>query len=213
MDDKFYQGDCYEKSPQEKVVEYHSLIEEIDAEIAKKELMKESLMASMIRSVKSITTPFSIFKETLSSAAKQQNEKLKENRADYEFAKGKIIELFFRGDKTAKLTRITAEGWESYAYWFYVEYKGINFCIKIPDVKKATENTLKHMNRGMYSVSYQKTPSWTQGLAVSYKEEDIANAIDEFLKQRDIDKMEVKKETNILDVGLEIPEIPDYYER
>jgi len=206
----FFDDYEYEKTPQKKTAEYRALIAKIDAEIAEKELMKESLTDSMIRSVKSISTPFSMLKDVLPAAMKQQHEKLKKDRGTYELVKDKIIELFFHGDKDAKLTDITSEGWESYAYWFYVDYKNTTFILKIPDVRVAKPKFLENMNYGMYSVSYQKSSSWSERLACSYKEEDIANAIDEFIKQRAIGEMDAKKAGNILNAGLETS---DDYER
>lgn len=197
----FFDDYEYEKSPQKITAEYKTLIAKIDAEIAEKELIKESLTDSMVRSVKSITTPFSMLKDVLPTAMKQQHEKLKKDRNTYELVKDKIIELFFHGDKDAKLTNITSEGWECYAYWFYVDYKDATFILKVPDVRRAVPKLLEHMNYGMYSVSYQTSPSMSTQIAVSYKEADIANAIDEFLKQRAIGE-----KANILETGLETSE-------
>lgn len=194
----FFDDYEYEKSPQEKTAGYRDLIAKIDAEIAEKELIKESLTDSMVRSVKSIMTPFSMLKDVLPAAMKQQHENLKKNRGAYELVKTKVIELFFHGDKDVKLTNITSEGWESYAYRFYVDYKDATFILKIPDVRVATPKLLEHMNYGMYSVSYQKSPSWSERLAVSYNAEDIAKAIDEFLKKRAIGEMDAEKAENIL---------------
>ena len=165
-----------------KIENYKNLIKKQKDEIAEREIIINSLNNSLVRYVKSIIIPYS--NKMLYSAWKQQNKENKEDKSMYDFIKKDLIERFFNGDKKAKLVDIIACGYENYAYNFEFNYYDIKFEIQIPNVVNVTQDSLSLTNYGKYILRYECKPSCWDLIVSSYSEDDIANAIKEFVEKR-----------------------------
>lgn len=170
--------------PIKKAAELRSVISKIEDEMSEKQIILNSLNASLVRTVREIVNPFCL--AGLTEALAQQHEKKRNDRPIYEYMKRKIPEKFFHESKDIKLISISQEGREGYKYNFHFTYKGINLMLGIPDVKKANENNLYYMDYGKYTLHHEKKPGsnvW-EFIASSYSEKEIEKAFDQFCEER-----------------------------
>ena len=169
------------------IEQYKNLVEKKESEIKELEIIKDSLTASLVRQVRSIVLPY--MDDMMKEAANQQNLKKKSERTTYEWIKKKLIEeLFDEGRrKDVKLENIVTCGYEGYGYSFTFSYHKIKLALFIPVPKRATEKNLKYMYYGQYQLSYEYKPSCWDYIAESYKLEDIAKALEEFIKEKEND--------------------------
>ena len=165
----------------EKIETSKTLIKKTQSEIDEKQIIIDSLTDSLVRQVKSVVLPY--IGNMLQTAWQEQD---KEEKNTYKFIKKDVIERFFNGDKKAKLEKIVPCGYEHYEYNFYFTYHKIKFAISIPNVRAANSKNLYHMRYGAYSVLYEHKPSVWHTICTSYKEEDIAKAIQEFVSEKEI---------------------------
>lgn len=160
-----------------------SLKYEIESEISKKEILKNLVDDEIVRCVRSIITPLS--EQMLKTAANQQNNKKKSERPMYEFVKNEMVDRFFKGNKDAKLTKIISYGYDTRAFTFYFKFKGITFDIRYPVTKNASKDNIDSIRYGQYMLSYEESHSCYRIITSSYEEEEIANAIEEFVNKKE----------------------------
>jgi len=160
---------------------YKNLVNKKEAEIEELTTIKNSLTASLIRGVRSLTLPY--MEDMMKEAANQQKLKKKSERPTYEWMKKRLIEELFdeKRRKDVKLESIVTCGYEGYAYGFTFDYNGTKFELYIPVPEKATEKNLQYMWYGQYELSYEHKSSVWHHIAKSYKLKDIAKALEEFI--------------------------------
>ena len=119
----------------------------------------------------------------LDETHRQSGNKKKSERPMYEFMKKDLITKLFSEDrqKDVKLESVTGLLYEYCVYYFTFTYKGLKIKLTIPNVRVANKENLSSMHYGQYYVSYEKSNSLWNGIAASYKLEDIAKAIEEFV--------------------------------
>ena len=173
-------------TPIKKAAKLKSMISKIEDEMSEKQIILNSLNVSLVRAVHEIVNPFCL--AGLTEAFDQQHEKKRNDRPIYEYMKRKIPEMFFHESKDVKLISISQEGYEGYKYNFHLTYKGINLMLGIPNVKKANEKNLYHMDYGKYTLHHEKKPGsnvW-EFIASSYSEKEVEEAFDKFCEERGV---------------------------
>ena len=166
-----------EYNAKREIEKYKSLIKEQRDEIDKRQIIVDSLNASLVRSVQSIFADYS--NNMLSSALTGQKEDADEkNKNMFKFVTEDLKERL--GIKTK--FKIVPYGYDNHAYGFYFTYKDVNFELKIPSVKKANVTNISDMNYGSYCLNYEKHPHIWSMITCSYDLDDIANAIHDFVK-------------------------------
>lgn len=165
------------------IADCRSLISEQQAEINKHNMIIDSLTSSMVSNVKGL---FMIWNEKMLKEAKlQQYQKHKKDRPMYEFIKEGILCNLFEEDerKNVKLKSITALGFDECVYFFRIIYKGVEFELDIPNIKRASKENLVRMHYGQYALSYAKSDSHFVQIATSYDLNDIKEAIKKFIEK------------------------------
>lgn len=168
-----------------KDIEYHrELIKKQKNEIEERQMIVDSLMESMIRRVKQIIIPYS--DKMLHAAWCQQNKPTKEERTMFEFVKDDLLERIFDKNerKEVKFTNIVSLGYDHCVYHFQFKYKGRTFELSIPNVSAADIKNVWNMWYGMYVLRYEKKKSVWDHITESYHLDDIANAIQDFVKEK-----------------------------
>lgn len=164
---------------------YKKLIKEQEDEIAKMEIIVDSLKESMIREIREIIIPYS--RKMLDEAWGQQHKPTKAERKMFEFVKGDLLERLFEKEelkevKFKNITPLLSDG-EHCVYNFMFEYKGTTFEVSIPNVRVASKENVFHMRYGMYMLMYEEESSIWDFIAESYDLDDIAKAIHEFVEK------------------------------
>lgn len=158
-----------------------ALRQEIKYEITKKEMIVKSLTDTILGLVRSIFVPIS--SSILHKAWCQQSEKKKSDRREYEFVKDEMIESFFNGNKKkAHLEHIVMCGDDIYAYNIVFKFDKISFQITYPCPDHIrNDNHLVYTDYGKYILRYKANDACWDWITSSYKEEDIAKAIEKFV--------------------------------
>lgn len=166
------------------IEKYRDLIKEQEDEINKRQIIVNSLMASMVKTVRNIVPDYS---DKMLYAAywgqyNENNEDDEKNRNMLKFLKTDMFERLFEKTerKRAKFDNIIRYGHDDYAYGFYFTYKDIKFEVRIPNVRNANEDNVYQMDYGKYSLYHgEKKSCWTY-IKGSYNLNDIAQAIQDF---------------------------------
>lgn len=171
----------YETNTYEAIEKYKNLVKKKEVEIEELEIIKDSLTASLVRQVRSIVLLY--MDDMMNEAFYQQNLKKKSERKTYEWIKKRLIEELFNENRrdSVKLESIVSCGYEGYAYNFIFNYKDTKFELCIPVPQKANRKNLVHIWYGKYQLSYEEKPSCWYHITASYKIEDIAKALEEFI--------------------------------
>ena len=171
----------YEANNYKAIEDYKSLVAKKESEIEELTIIKDSLITSLVRRVRSIVLPY--MEDMMKEAYNQQNLKKKSERKTYEWMKKRLIDELFDEIRRefVKLEYILGCGYEGYAYKFAFSYKKINFELCIPVPRKASAENLKYMWYGQYQLSYENRPSIWHHITASYKLEDIAKALEELI--------------------------------
>lgn len=162
---------------------YKELIAKKETEIEELETIKDSLTDSLIKRVRSIFIPYS--SKMLSETHQQSGNKKKSERPMYEFMKKELITKLFSEDKQkdVKLEGVTGLLYDFCVYYFTFTYKGLKIKLTIPNVKVASKENLHYMWYGQYQLHYERRPSVWHCITSSYKLEDIAKALEEFIEK------------------------------
>lgn len=171
----------YETNTYEAIEEYKNLVKKKEAEIKELEIIKDSLTDSLLRKVRSIVLPY--MGDMMEKAFHQQNLKKKSERSAYEWIKKRLIEDLFDESRrsSVKLENIVSYGYEGYGYNFIFSYNKTKFELFIPEPQKANRKNIKYIWYGQYALSYEHKPSIWHHISASYKLEDIARELEEFL--------------------------------
>ena len=162
-----------------------ALRQEIKEDIRKKEMIVKSLTDTLLGLVQSIWLPLS--EGILEKAWHQQSEKKKSDRREYEFVKDETINRFFNANKKeVSLEKIVGCGYDNYAYNLYFKYHKITFQIVCPCPCNITKDEhLTFTDCGKYILRYEDKNGCWNWITSSYKEEDIAKAIEEFVAKKE----------------------------
>lgn len=160
---------------------YKSLIAKKEAEIKELEMIKDSLTDSLVKKVRSIVLLYS--SKMLDEVHRQSGNKKKSERPMYEFMKKDLITRLFSEDrqKDVNLESVTGLLYDFCVYFFTFTYKDLKIQLTIPNVKVANKDNLRHMWYGEYQLSYERKSGIWHHITTSYKLEDIAKALEEFL--------------------------------
>lgn len=170
-----------------KIDNYREIVKEQREEISKREIIMDSLMASMVKEVKSIVQPYSD-KMLHSASWGQTKDSSDENRKMFKFVTKDLLERLFDDKeerKNVKFIGISSYGYDSCAYGFYFKYKGINFEVKIPNIRNANKDNLYEIDFGKYQLFYEKKSGIWDHIKSSYDLDDIGKAIKDFVNWKD----------------------------
>lgn len=144
------------------------------------DMITTALQKQMIAKIKKVVRPFS--KNMLYNAFMQQDKPAKE-RQMYKFVEGEMKERFFDGYK-AKLERITSRGNIGWAYLFQFKVEGKVIEIQVPVIELVDEDNVWQMSYGEYVVRYPVSTCKWDTLISSYKEEECAAKIAEWIESK-----------------------------
>ena len=155
------------------------MITEQEEEIKKREVIKDSLTSSLVANVKAVVLPYT--DKMLQEASNQQSKKKKSEREMYEFVTTDLMKRLF-GESEVKVNKIICRGYDINSYGFYFDYKGTSFELRVPNTKNARKDNLQEMWYGEYQLYYAVHSGYWKCVGHSYKLEDIAKAIQDFVK-------------------------------
>lgn len=163
-----------------------ALRQEIKKEIYKNEIIVKSLTDTILGLVHSIFVPLS--DGILHKAWCQQSKQKKSDRREYEFVKDEMIQGFFNGNKKeVHLEQIIMCGDDIYAYNLIFKFHKTSFQITYPCPNNIrNDNHLIYTDYGKYILRYKDTDACWDWITSSYKEEDIAKAIEEFVAKKEV---------------------------
>lgn len=161
------------------IEECRYLIKKNNEEIREKEVINKALESEIVRRIRKIVTVFS--DKMLHNASLQQNKEKAEDKQMYKFVKEEMKERFFPNIKNVKLNSIITCGYDAYGYSFRFTVKGIELDIFYPNVSNVNEDNFVSAHYGKYHVSYNKSGCLWSTICDSYKEEECAAKIEEFL--------------------------------
>ena len=120
----------------------------------------------------------------MAKACSQQNATKKKEKQDFLIMEEMLISDFFADykEENPKLIKIIPEGYESYAYNFYIECMGIKFCITIPVLCKVDTRNFEYIDECKIRLYIQEKTNFLKGICFSYKIEDIAEAIKNYIE-------------------------------
>lgn len=169
-----------------KIKNFRELINKKESEIDELTTIKTSLTESMIREIKSLIILIPYSNKMLNEAFFQQKEKKKSDRPMYEFIKNDLIERLFKEEdrKQVKLESITDYCFSA-VYQFLFSYKGHEFRVGIPNINNVNIGNFENMRYGQYTLYHQDTEHSYTWITESYHLEDIADAIEKFVKGAD----------------------------
>ena len=170
----------YEQTLYESIKQYRNLITEQEEEIKKREIIKDSLTSSLVANVKAVVIPYT--DKMLQEASRQQGNKKKSEREMYEFVTQDLMNNLFGESEEVKVDKIICRGYDRNSYGFYFDYKGISFELRVPNVANAYKDNLREMWYGEYQLYYAVHSSYWKCVGHSYKLEEIAKAIQDFVR-------------------------------
>ena len=156
---------------------------EIIHEIDRNKLVLESVEENILKYIKSIFRPLK--SKMLVHTWKEYQDKGILNLDDgisslvYET----LLNTFFEGIGGMRLYDIISCGYEHYAIGFEFLVGGNKIRIDYPCIESITRQNLYYANYGKFLLSYEESPSYWVVIKSSYKEEDIADAIKQFLSE------------------------------
>jgi hypothetical protein len=152
--------------------EYYNLYLESQKKIKKEEIISESLLQSLIRSINRIDLTLFLDMIDLTNT--------KANKEVIKLFNNKLNELFFtEGFMYDKIMRC---GYETYGYSIYGKLLDKNVEVFIPNPKKLMIDNLKYAYYGKYAFGYEGKESCWNIICSSYNTEDIKKSIEEFKK-------------------------------
>lgn len=177
-------NEYYETNIFKDIENHRNLIKKQKKEIEERQMIVDSLIESMVHRVKQIVIPYS--DKMLHAAWCQQNKPTKRERAMFEFVKDDLLERLFEKDerKEVKFIDIIPLNYDHCVYNFQFKYKCITLELVIPNVSVADTKNVWHMWYGMYVLRYEKKKSVWDHITESYHLDDIAKAIQEFVKEK-----------------------------
>ena len=150
-------------------------------EIDRNKLVLESVEENILKYIKSIFRPLK--SKMLVHTWKEYHDKGILNLDDgiSSFVYETLLNTFFEGIGGMRLDDIISCGYEHYAMGFEFLVGGNKIRIEYPCLENITRQNLANANYGKFSLSYEKSPSYWVVIKSSYKEEDIADSIKQFL--------------------------------
>ena len=169
-----------------KIERYKSMIDEQKSEIEKREVMIDSLTDSLVKAVRSI---YPLYSDNMLHDAcwgqTKSDDVPKEKQQVFKFVKNDFLERLFEDKeerKHVKFQRMSTYGYDRCAYGFYFKYHGISFEVKIPNIKNINADNLIDTAYGKYQLKYEERSSVWKRITSSYELDDIAKAIQKFVK-------------------------------
>ena len=169
-----------ENSTLDKIKQHREIYNKLVTEIAEKEIIRDSILDSLVRDVKGLFIPYS--SKMLHEAFYQQHKEEKADREMYEFLKKDLIENLFNKEDKAKLKQIVGRGYEGYSYGFEFQVGKHVLEVRIPDISKVTKKNVFDTNCGQYELSRKIGDSccWKR-MTSSYDLDEIARTIRNYL--------------------------------
>lgn len=168
------------------IEKYKDLIKEQKKEIEKKQIIVDSLTSSLVRSIRSICPIYSDAMLYNAFYGQTKTDDIPDDKQKrFKFVKNDFLERLFEDKeerKQVKFQKITSYGYDRCAYGFYFKYKGISLEVKIPNIKNINADNLLDTAYGAYQLKYEERSSVWKQITSSYNLDDIAQAIQEFVK-------------------------------
>lgn len=142
------------------------------------------LYADFIRKCKQYKHRYDYVYDVMAKAYSQQSATKKKEKQDFLIMEEMLISDFFADYKkeNPKLIEIISEGYENYAYNFYIECMGIKFCITIPVLCKVDAINFEYVSECKIRLYIEEKTNSLKGICFSYKIEDIAEAIKNYIE-------------------------------
>lgn len=168
-----------------KIQQSLSLVNKFKEEIGERQLIISALEDSMVDLMHSFNGLFS--EKMLSNAFYQQNKEKKSERHMYEFVKEVIVEKFFPNynKKEVKIEQIAHGGYEGYYYGFDINVKGCKFNLRIPTYEQISKKNMDDVHYGQIALYDANVDHVHYLIKCSYYTNEIAKAIEEFMKARE----------------------------
>lgn len=154
--------------------------QEYSQKVSDMKRIQELLYADYVKAACNMQTRYAIIPAIIRGAWEQQKEKKKKDRPSFESMKQFIEEDFFNNE-TIKLKQATMCGYEGYGAIFSCEYKGTEFKIFIPITENITVENFEYAYENQFYVAVPDGYSSTKILKMSYKIEDIAKTIKDYI--------------------------------
>jgi hypothetical protein len=170
---KFY-DDGYNTSKINSLTKYKTLYDKTKEEIEEKEIILESLLDSYVKEVRNIIIPF--FEKDMKNAQEELSNKDDTKKENVKKMTEMLSEMFFNNDKI-EIKKISACGFSTYGYMFYVACDNNTYGVQIPIIQNINTDNVENANGGKYHVCIQESQYTWKTIIESYNTKEVANKI------------------------------------
>ena len=145
--------DYMEEDPIAKIEYSKGLYDDQVHKVEKEEYIKNLLFADYVGKVKRHQSRYDFIENVIKEAQSQVGKKKKNEREQVAVLENFILEDFFNGDNSFKITNIISGGYESYYYSVELEGYGQTVIISIPMMSNINVQNFEHAYKGMFAFS------------------------------------------------------------
>lgn len=174
--------DYMEEDPIAKIEYSKGLYNDQVHKVEKEEYIKNLLFADYVGKVKRHQSRYDFIENVIKEAQSQVGKKKKKEREQLAVLENFILEDFFNGDNSFKITNIISGGYESYYYSVELEGYGQTVIISIPMMSNINVQNFEHAYKGMFAFSVKESQYCQSIKKMSYKIEDVAEYIKEYFE-------------------------------
>lgn len=159
-------------------------------EVEKAKYMEDLLLKNYVQKIKEYHTNWDMRIPIIEGAQKYlcnknlSKEDKKSAKNDFETLQILMQNNFFNQSEDFNIVEILQCGMEGHGYSVTIEGLGEKFYIKIPSKNEINTRNIEYADYGKFTVSCKKSDISSTQLVTSYFEEDIANAIKEYLAKQ-----------------------------
>ena len=174
--------DYMEEDPIAKIEYSKGLYNDQVHKVEKEEYIKNLLFADYVGKVKRHQSRYDFIENVIKEAQSQVGKKKKNEREQVAVLENFILEDFFNGDNSFKITSIISGGYESCYYSVELEGYGQTVIISIPMMSNINVQNFEHAYKGMFAFSVKESQYCQSIKKMSYKIEDVAEYIKEYFE-------------------------------
>lgn len=174
--------DYMEEDPIAKIEYSKGLYNDQVHKVEKEEYIKNLLFADYVGKVKRHQSRYDFIENVIKEAQSQVGKKKKKEREQLSVLENFILEDFFNGDNSFKITNIISGGYESCYYSVELEGYGQTVIISIPMMCNINVQNFEHAYKGMFAFSVKESQYCQSIKKMSYKIEDVAEYIKEYFE-------------------------------
>lgn len=174
--------DYMEEDPIAKIEYSKGLYNDQVHKVEKEEYIKNLLFADYVGKVKRHQSRYDFIENVIKEAQSQVGKKKKKEREQLAVLENFILEDFFNGDNSFKITNIISGGYENYYYSVELEGYGQTVIISIPMMSNINVQNFEHAYKGMFAFSVKESQYCQSIKKMSYKIEDVTEYIKEYFE-------------------------------